>query len=124
MKIKKWNVALYVAVFALIIFGNQAVKLVTDYYWFQEVGFIPMFMKSVMAQGILWSVSTLLTAGIFLLNCQVARRLSKRPFIVIGPDVTVDSPLPLPQILEMKPLLRALLFGFIALDTFLAANWS
>ncbi len=122
-KIKKWNVFLYFAVFAIFSFGGQAVKMLTDFYWFKEVGFEPVFTRVFAVQSALWCLAALLTVGTLFLNWKVASKVSRRPFIVIEPE-NISSPLPLPQIAEIKPLLRTLLIAGLALFTLLAANWA
>lgn len=122
-RIKKWNLALYALVFLVISFGGQAVRLAADFYWFQEVGFASVFNRSLLSQGALWGLGALLSAGILILNWSAAHKVCRRPFIVIDQE-SVVSPLPLPQLADLKPFLNTLFWVFAALVMFLSAGWA
>ncbi|OGR88831.1 MAG: hypothetical protein A3A86_03920 [Elusimicrobia bacterium RIFCSPLOWO2_01_FULL_60_11] len=122
-RLKKWNLALYAAIFIVISFGGQAVRMAADFYWFREVGFMSVFERSLLAQGALWGAGALLSAAILILNWSVAQKVSRRPFIVIEQE-SVISPLPLPQLSDLKPILQAVFWAFAAIFALLSAGWA
>ena len=122
-RIKKWNLALYALIFLGISFGGQVVRLATDFYWFKEVGFVSVFERSLLFQGALWGLAALISAGILILNWTWAQKVCRRPFIVIDQE-RIISPLPLPQLTNLQPLLRTLFWIFVSIVTFLSAGWA
>ncbi|OGR84269.1 MAG: hypothetical protein A2901_03625 [Elusimicrobia bacterium RIFCSPLOWO2_01_FULL_54_10] len=122
-RLKKWNIILYAAIFAAVSFGGQGVRLLTDYLWYQEVGFTEVFTRTLMTQGLLWGAAALIMGGALILNWRIALNVCKRPFVVIEPE-SVISPLPLPQISGLKPFLRTLFWVFAFMVSLVAANWA
>ena len=80
--------------FALLIFFGSLVSLVTDWWWYQEVGFTEIFIKSLIAKIIVGAGAGLL-AGVFLLtNLSFAIR-SKIPWMVSIPEALIGTSQPL-----------------------------
>jgi len=105
----------FLAIFIGISFFWQIVRLLTDWFWFQEVGYEPIFEIS------LWSsIATALFFGaifflIFFLNLYLADRFSFR-VNESGPETVFPFPLRLPSLGSLRNFILSLslLFSFIA----------
>ncbi len=122
-QIKKWNILIYFAIFAVFSFGGRAVNLITDYFWFQEVGFASIFSKVFAVQSSLWGIAFAVTVLSLYINWHIAAKVCRRPFVVIERE-NILSAIPLPQVAELKPYLRTILIALLALFTFLMSNWA
>ena len=123
-RLKKWSAVIYFLAFLAISLGSQGLHLITDYYWFREIDFTSVFNKILATKMILGFSSSILLALVLYANSWIAKIASRKPFVVIGPEVTVTSPLPMPQVAELKPILRMLLVLFILGSSFFVGNWS
>ncbi|OGR57168.1 MAG: hypothetical protein A2034_06715, partial [Elusimicrobia bacterium GWA2_38_7] len=123
-RIKKWNIFFYVLIFLLVSFGGKILHLVTDYYWFVEIGFSSIFKKTLIAQVSLWILGFFISASFIYFNLSLARRICRKPFVIIGPDASVISPFPLPILSEIKQVLLPFLLLLTLLISFFLGNWA
>ena len=120
--IKKWNLFIYFVIFMVLSTAGKAVKLVTDYWWFQELGFTEIFTKTLSAQLALGIGAAVLAWAVLLLNWRSARRARRKPFIIFGPEVSVAGPFQ--QLGEIGPLVDALMLFAILAGGVLIGSWS
>ncbi|HTT67870.1 MAG TPA: UPF0182 family protein [Gemmatimonadales bacterium] len=85
-RIRLWLILLAAVVLALIVVPSLA-GLLTDWWWFREVGFQVVFTRSVLARGDLFLAGFAVTALILHLNLRVAQR-----GIVLNPVVMRVGP--------------------------------
>ena len=114
-------------VFIIVIFGvftflSSIVGLVTDWWWFSELGFEQIFLKSLVSKIVLGLATTVFAALFLLLNFSFAIR-SKIPWLATLPESIIGQPLSVDQRLVGKlayafSVVTALFFGLIA-----AASW-
>jgi len=91
---KAFSVTLIGIAIAFLIFFGSIVSLVTDWWWYSEVGFTEIFIKSLIAKIIVGAAAGLL-AGVFLLtNLSFAIR-SKIPWMVSIPEALIGTSQPL-----------------------------
>ncbi len=76
----------------IVIFFSSIVSLITDWWWFSEVGFTEIFTKSITAQLAVGSVAGLFSAAFLLVNFLAALR-SKVPWMATIPEALVGQPL-------------------------------
>ncbi|OGE19735.1 hypothetical protein A3J19_00090 [Candidatus Daviesbacteria bacterium RIFCSPLOWO2_02_FULL_41_8] len=74
--------------FVTFIFFSVIVSLITDWWWYQEVGFTEIFVKSLTAKIIIFFSSGALVASFLLANLFFAIR-SKIPWITKIPDALI-----------------------------------
>jgi uncharacterized membrane protein (UPF0182 family) len=116
-----WLPALLLLLFVPAL-GSALVEFYTDWLWFEEVGFEPVFLRTLGAEIGTGAVAFLVALGFLALNLQLAlRTLRRRQFSIMtdaGPTVIDVDPG------RMKPLfygaagLAALFIGFYA-----ASRW-
>lgn len=123
-RIKKWNIFFYILIFFLVSSGGKILHLVTDYYWFVEIGFSSIFKKTFMAQISLWVLGFLISASVIYFNLALAKKNCRKPFVIIGPDASVISPFPMPILSELKQFLYPLLLLLTLLIAFFLGNWA
>src|SRR3989338_11080941 len=82
-----------IAVLTFIFFSN-IVSLITDWWWYQEVGFTEIFIKSLIAKIIVGSSTGFLAAAFLLTNLSFAIR-SKIPWMATVPGVLISLGQPL-----------------------------
>lgn len=123
-QIKKWNVAIYFLIFLLISFGGKFVVLITDYYWFNEIEFTSFFLKSLLVRIGMGISAAIFIWFILFLNLSISRRLSRKTFVIIEPDATVTSPLPIPQLAHLKPFIHTVLLLLTFVIAFFVGNWA
>ena len=75
-----------------VIFFSSIVSLITDWWWFTEVGFTEIFIKSLGVKIILGLAVGLFAAVFLLINFLIAVR-SKTPWIAAIPEALVGQPL-------------------------------
>ncbi|MBU1327119.1 UPF0182 family protein [Patescibacteria group bacterium] len=78
----------------LFIFSSSIVALVTDWWWFSEVGFTEIFIKSLGAKIIIGLTAGLFAATFLLTNFLLAVR-SKIPWMATIPEALIGQPLSL-----------------------------
>src|SRR3990167_243295 len=86
---------------AFFIFFSSIVAFVTDWWWFSEVGFTEVFIKSLGAKVILGLTAVLFAAAFLLTNFLVAMR-SKIPWMLAIPEALIGQPLSLNDRLVKK----------------------
>ncbi|MBI1979143.1 MAG: UPF0182 family protein, partial [Elusimicrobia bacterium] len=123
-ELKKWNIVVIAAIFAVFSFGSRIVQLITDYYWFNEIGFNVLFQKSFLTQIALFLVVTSLSWALLALNLRFAKKISRKPFVIIGPDASITAPFPTPQLADLRNLLQPILFAGTFVAAFLLGSWA
>ena len=86
---------------AFFIFFSSIVAFVTDWWWFSEVGFTEVLIKSLGAKVILGLTAGLFAAAFLLTNFLVAMR-SKIPWMLAIPEALIGQPLSLNDRLVKK----------------------
>jgi len=109
-------------VVAFFIFFSSIVTFVTDWWWFSEVGFTEIFIKSLGTKVILGLTVGLFAAAFLLTNLLIAVR-SKIPWMAAIPEALIGQPLSLNDRLVKKLgivmcLIVAFFIGLVA-----AASW-
>ncbi|MBN1662785.1 MAG: UPF0182 family protein [Deltaproteobacteria bacterium] len=109
------GIVIFIAAFVVMLFSWQIVSLITDWYWFQEVGYETVFSVSLIAK-----IKTALLFGIgfmviFFGNIYLAGRLSARQRPI---DLGGGIPIPTPEIdkhaLNHLILSSTIVFGFFS----------
>jgi len=109
-------------VFLCIIFFSSLVSFITDWWWFQEVGYTEIFIKSLGAKVVL-GLTVSIIASIFLLINFLVAVSSKIPWLATIPESLVGQPISLDNRVVKKLgiiicLVVSLFFGLIA-----ASSW-
>lgn len=112
----------FIAIFVVFIFLVNIVGLVTDWWWFSEVGYSQIFIKSLGAKIMLGLAATVFTAAFLLTNFSLAIR-SKIPWLTTLPEGLIGQPLSVDHRLVQKlaftfSVVIALFFGLLA-----ATSW-
>ncbi len=110
------------AIFVVLVFLSNIVSLVTDWWWFSELGYSQIFIKSLVAKIGLGLVVTVFAASFLLANFYLAIR-SKIPWVTILPESLFGQSVSLDNRLVWKlafvvSFVIALFFGLAA-----AASW-
>ena len=117
---RKWNIVFYFIVFLLLSFSGKAVSIVTDFFWYKEIGFDSFFTKMVLAK-LSVGATVFLTAFAFLYaNLWTARRVSRLPLPTSGQSGTFSSQ----QWNDLKPFAQKALTIFCFLTAYLMAQRS
>jgi len=58
---------------------NVIDQLGVEIFWFQEVGYLPVFLVKIVTQGVLWLIVAGVTIAYFLLNLKTVERLKYEP---------------------------------------------
>ena len=108
------RVTLLLAIGVAIVLAFEAVPFYTDWLWFEEVGYLAVFLRIAATRGGLLIGVGLLTFAFLMLNLRAAVRA--RP-----PDVfwELEEPLGLPSRVVLEPLLQRLLKPVTAVLAFL-----
>ena len=104
-------------VFLFLGFIPTVVRYVTDYLWFQEVGYQAVFTTEITTKWLLFAIATLAAYFFVTLNVgHAARGLSKSPVLWrVSPELPpVDISLSLAKVVRPLGILIALLFGITA----------
>ena len=123
MKITKFFFLTFLGLaFFTFIFFSGIVSLITDWWWYQEVGFIEIFIKSLQAKVILGLTVGLFAATFLLTNFLIAVH-SKIPWMVDIPQALIGQPLSLNDRIVKKLgivicLIVAIFIGLVA-----ASSW-
>ena len=112
----KRRVTLLLAIGVAAVLALEAVPFYTDWLWFEEVGYLAVFLRIAATRGGLLVGVGLLTFVFLILNLRAAVRA--RP-----PDVfwELEEPLGLPSRVVLEPLLQRLLKPVTAVLAFLIA---
>ena len=108
--------------FVAFIFFSGIVSLITDWWWYQEVGFTEIFIKSLSAKIIVGALAGFIAAAFLLTNFLFAIR-SKIPWLIAIPEALVGLSISLDDKIVKKlgiviSLAVALFIGLIA-----SSNW-
>ena len=71
----KWGFRLLIVFFGLWLLLDLGSRLGAEIFWFQEVGYLQVFLLRVVTRGILWVIVAGITAAYLLLNLALAQRL-------------------------------------------------
>ncbi|MEH1945069.1 MAG: UPF0182 family protein [Nostoc sp.] len=71
----KWNFRLLIVFLGLWLLLDLGSRLGAEIFWFQEVGYLQVFLLRVLTRGVLWVVVAGITAAYLLLNLALAQRL-------------------------------------------------
>jgi len=88
--LKTFSFAFIGIAIAFLIFFGSLVSLVTDWWWYQEVGFTEIFIKSLIAKVIVGAAAGLLAATFLLTNFLISLR-SKIPWMVSIPEALIGT---------------------------------
>ncbi|MDP3758778.1 MAG: UPF0182 family protein, partial [Candidatus Daviesbacteria bacterium] len=80
--------------FVTFIFFSSIISLITDWWWYQEVGFTEIFIKSLSTKIIVGFSTGLIAAAFLLTNLSVAIR-SKIPWVASIPEALIGLGQPL-----------------------------
>ncbi|HKS07816.1 MAG TPA: UPF0182 family protein [Gemmatimonadaceae bacterium] len=99
-----------VAIFALLL--PRFVKLTTDYQWFREIGFLPVFWGSIMWRVALFAIGAVVTYAVLFANLRAAGggRLG-RPILIATNGPPLDLSRVLPRLLNIGIVLVAVIAG-------------
>ena len=110
--------------FITFIFFSSIVSIITDWWWYQEVGFTEIFIKSLSAKIIVGALAGILAAAFLLTNLTIAIR-SKIPWMASIPEALIGlgQPLTLSNRLlgKLGIILSCIISIFIALLA--ASSW-
>ena len=111
-----------IVIFVVFSFLSNIVALVTDWWWFSELGYSQIFIKSLSTKVALGLAATIF-AGVFLLTNLLLAIRSKVPWMTTLPESLFGRPISLDNRLVKKlavaiSVVIALFFGIAA-----AANW-
>ncbi len=121
-RLKTTRLLIIIAVFVVFVFPTTFVAFVTDWWWFSEVGYTQIFIKSLVAKIALFLAAGIFAAVFLFLNFSLAIR-SKIPWTVILPEALASQPTSLDNRLVKKiavllSVVIGLFFGLVA-----ATNW-
>lgn len=71
----KWLLRLSIVFLGLVLFGDLSSRLGAEIFWFQEVGYLRVFLIRLVTRGGLWIFATAITATYLLGNLALAQRL-------------------------------------------------
>lgn len=112
MRVLQW--VLVTVLVLLMLFSSQIVSLYTEYLWFQELGYAPVFIKILLTQIVLGLIFGLLFFVIFYSNVLLARALAPRHRVsYLQGVIRLQSPL-IQRYFNTLLLGSALFFGLIA----------
>ncbi|KKU02469.1 MAG: hypothetical protein UX05_C0014G0007 [Candidatus Amesbacteria bacterium GW2011_GWC2_45_19] len=109
-------------VIAFFVFFSSIVALVTDWWWFSEVGFTEIFTKSLSAKIVLGLTTGLFAAAFLLTNFLVAIR-SKIPWMLAIPEVLIGQSISLNDRIVKKLGIGVCLTVSFFIGLIAAASW-
>ncbi|MCK9362591.1 MAG: UPF0182 family protein [Syntrophales bacterium] len=115
---QKIGIAVVVAAMVLFLLLTKIISLVTDWLWFQEVGYQTVFSVTILAKLKAGAIFGIIFFLIVYINFRVALRLSEKPLFA---DPAGGFPLPFRDI-EAGALKALLLSGALLLAIFAALN--
>jgi len=112
----------FIGLFVVFILLSSVVAFVTDWWWFSEVGYTQIFVKSLVAKIALFSAVGIFAAVFLLVNFSLAVRskiswTAMLPEALIGRPVNVDNHI-VKKLAVVLSVLIAFFFGLVA-----AGNW-
>ncbi|MHC5937311.1 UPF0182 family protein [Nostoc sp.] len=81
----KWSFRLLIIFLGLWLLFDLGSRLGAEIFWFQEVGYLQVFLLRILTRGILWVVVAGITAAYLLLNLALAQRLKYPQSLKIEP---------------------------------------
>lgn len=119
-KFSRW--IFFITLFVAFILLSNVVAFVTDWWWFSEVGYTQIFIKSLIAKIMLFLAAGIFAAAFLLTNFSLAIR-SKILWTAILPEALIGRPVNFDNRIVKKiavvfSLVIAVFFGLAA-----AANW-
>jgi len=98
VSLRRLPLIILIAAFAALFFVPGLIGLLTDWWWFQEIGYGIVFTRELVTRSLLFLVVGGLTAGFLYLNLRIAQRgLVPNPvvlrFIQSAPRVDITRPL-------------------------------
>ncbi|MEH2434614.1 MAG: UPF0182 family protein [Nostoc sp.] len=75
----KWGFRLLIVFLGLWLLLDLGSRVGAEIFWFQEVGYLQVFLLRVVTRGVLWVVVAGITASYLLLNLALAQRLKYPP---------------------------------------------
>ncbi|MBI2622393.1 UPF0182 family protein, partial [Candidatus Microgenomates bacterium] len=109
--------------FVTFIFFSGIVSLITDWWWYQEVGFTEIFIKSLIAKIIVGTAAGIIAAIFLLANLSLAVR-SKIPWMAAIPEALIGTNQPISLNSRIVGKLGIILSCIIALFIGLIASSS
>ena len=109
-------------VIAFFVFFSSIVALVTDWWWFSEVGFTEIFIKSLGTKVVLGLTVGFFAAAFLLANFLVAMR-SKIPWMLAIPETLIGRPLSLNDRIVKKLGIGVCLAVSFFIGLVAAAGW-
>jgi uncharacterized membrane protein (UPF0182 family) len=113
-RLRRRNTTLFVtAVVAIfVLFLPRLVRLTTDYQWFREIGFLPVFWGSIVWRAALFAIGAIVTYAVLLANLRVAGggHLG-RPILIATNGPPLDLSRILPRFLNIGIVLVAVIAG-------------
>jgi len=100
---------IFLALIAFLVLPSAAVFW-TDWLWYIETGYLPIFQKTLRSQGLTFGISFALAFGFLYGNLRLARASFRQPQLVLG--ATVDGR---PVIVESRRIDRVALYGSLIL---------
>src|SRR3989338_3854176 len=112
----------FIGIFAVFFLFSNIVGLVTDWWWFSEVGHTQIFIKSLIAKIALFSSAGIFAAGFLLANFSLAIR-SKISWTAILPEALIGQPMNFDSriVKKLAVVLSVTIAVFLGLVA--AANW-
>ncbi|MEH1792996.1 UPF0182 family protein [Nostoc sp.] len=80
---RKWGFRLLIVFLGLWLLLDLGSRLGAEIFWFQEVGYLQVFLLRLLTRGVLWVVVAGVTAAYLLLNLALAQRLKYSPSLKI-----------------------------------------
>jgi uncharacterized protein len=91
------------AVLLLFLSANTIISLLTDLFWFEEIGLSSVFIKTFWAKILCFLVPAVAAGLIVFMNLALAQKLAKSPYVNASPSV-----MQLVQAFAVNPLLKFL----------------
>ena len=107
---------------AFFIFFSSIVAFITDWWWFSEVGFTEIFIKSLGTKIVLGLTAFLFAAAFLVTNFLVAMR-SKIPWMLAIPETLIGRPLSLNDRIVKKLGIGVCLAVSLFIGLIAAAGW-
>lgn len=109
-------------IFLSFIFFSTIVAFITDWWWFSEVGYTEIFLKSLGAKIVLGLVVSVFVAVFLLINFLIAVS-SKIPWLVAIPESLIGQPVSLDNRVVKKLGIIACLFVALFFGLIAASSW-
>ncbi|MGF1988927.1 MAG: UPF0182 family protein [Nostoc sp. ZfuVER08] len=81
----KWSLRLFVVFLGFWLLLDLVSRLGAEIFWFQEVGYLQVFLVRLVTRGILWVVVASISAAYLLVNLGIAQRLKYPRFLNLEP---------------------------------------